>query len=43
MTCIGDRVTRNQETAAAGPVEPSPHGRDIGIAPIQFSAAEVLE
>jgi hypothetical protein len=43
MTCIGDRVTRNQATAAAGPVEPSPRFRDIWIAPILFPAAEVLE
>jgi hypothetical protein len=43
MTCLGDRVTKNQETAAAGPVEPSPHFRDIWMASILFSAAEVLE
>jgi hypothetical protein len=42
MTCIGDRVTRNQETAAPGPADPSLPVRDIGIASILFSAAEVL-
>jgi len=42
MTSIGDRAPRNQETVAAGPVEPSPHFRDMWIASILFSATEVL-
>jgi hypothetical protein len=43
MTFIGDRVTRNQETAAPAPVESPLPVRDLGIASILFSAAEVPE